>query len=374
MTNDRVLSNTISILRLPLTVGVVFIHFTMKDGFNYHGVVYGLDNPPFFFFVVNLFSEVLARVCVPLFFIISGFLFFFHFNLNKESYIKKLKNRVKTLFLPFFLWNIIAAIIILGKSALPFYPDVKIVFSFSRLFNTLFYNSDGNGIIVGPSFLVPSMASPLDIPLWFVRDLMVMVLLAPAHYWLIKITQGAYVVLLGLLCFFSPLYLSSSGYVGTLIMTSFFFSRGIFCSVRKVKIILFLRRFKFFPIVYVIVAIVDALSKDLGFNEHLHKIGILFGVVSYVIFVFYLAEKTKVKVNRSLSASTFFIFSFHTLFMGDIGKIVFRLCKLPGDNSFIMLMIYFLVPIIVVIICYSLYVLLDIFALRLCGLLVGNRC
>ena len=70
MTNKELLTNTIACLRLPLTVGVVFIHFTMTNGFNYHGVAYGLDNPSFFFFIVNLISEVLARVCVPLFFII----------------------------------------------------------------------------------------------------------------------------------------------------------------------------------------------------------------------------------------------------------------------------------------------------------------
>ena len=138
MVSKELLTNTIACLRFPLTVGVVFIHFSMADGFCYNGVVYGLNNPSFFFFVVNLFSEVLARVCVPLFFVISGFLFFYHLNFNRESYLKKLRNRVKSLLLPFIYWNIIAAIVILGKSVLPFYPDVDLFFFFQTSFEYFF--------------------------------------------------------------------------------------------------------------------------------------------------------------------------------------------------------------------------------------------
>lgn len=373
MNSEIVLSNTINSLRLPLTIGVVFIHFTMKDGFNYHGVVYGLHNSPFFFFVVNLFSEVLARVCVPLFFVISGFLFFFHLNHNCESYVKKINSRVKTLLLPFVLWNIIAAIFIIGKSALPFYPNVTILFSFDRLLNTFFYNIDGNGIIIGPSFLVPSVASPLDVPLWFVRDLMIMVLFAPVHYMLITSTRGAYIVILGILWFFSSLCFSLTSYVGMLIMASFFFSWGASYSIRNVNPVVSFRRMKFVPIIYVIVAIADALTKNFGFNEYLNKIGIFLGVVSFVIIASYVVEHLKLEYKKNISGFAFFVFSLHTLFMGDLGKVVFRLCNLPGDNSCIMLIIYFTVPLLVLIICYFLYVLLYSLSPRICSLLVGNR-
>ena len=61
---------------MPLTIGVVFIHFSLQRGLEIHGVFHGLNNPGWFFFIVNLMSEVIARLCVPTFFIISGFLFF----------------------------------------------------------------------------------------------------------------------------------------------------------------------------------------------------------------------------------------------------------------------------------------------------------
>ena len=373
MTSDSISSKTISILRFPLTVGVVFIHFTMTNGFNYHGDVYGLDNPPFFFFVVNLFSEVIARVCVPLFFVISGFLFFYNCNLNREAYFKKLRSRVKTLLLPFVMWNIIAAMVILGKSVLPFYPNVTILFSFNRLFNTFFYNIDGNGIVVGPSFLVPSVASPLDIPLWFVRDLMMMVLLAPVHYWFIKATRGAYIITLGLLWFFSPFFFLPSSYIGLLIMASFFFSLGGFFGIRKIDLVISFRNYKFAPFLYLIVIIGDALTKNYEYNDYIHKIGIVLGIISFVLIASFLLEYSKVNLSGTLCGSSFFVFSLHTLFMGDLGKIVFRLFRFPGDNPWIMLMIYFTVPLLTVFICYFLSILLKTYMPRLFALLVGNR-
>ena len=51
-------SETINILRFPLTVGVVFIHFSLSKGLNIHGTFYGLYNPDWFFFVINFISEV----------------------------------------------------------------------------------------------------------------------------------------------------------------------------------------------------------------------------------------------------------------------------------------------------------------------------
>lgn len=373
MTNKELLSDTIDSLRFPLTVGVVFIHFSMAEGFCYNGIAFGVDNPPFFFFVVNLFSEVLARVCVPLFFIISGFLFFFHLDFCWKAYSRKLRSRVRTLLLPYIVWNIFAAIVILGKSLLPFYPDVTIHFSFIRLLNTFFYNIDGNGIIVGPSFLVPSMACPLNIPMWFVRDLMVMVLLAPIHYWLIKSVRGTYIVMLGVLWFFSSLFFSSDSYVGMLVMASFFFSWGAYYSIRNVSFVASFRRLKFAPIIYVVVAIADTLTKNDVFNEYLNKVGILLGGISVVILISNLVEQSPKGINRTLSGCSFFIFSLHTLFMGDLGKLVFKLFDMPGDNSCLMLLIYFIVPISVIVICFFLYVCLHKYTPSLCEILVGNR-
>lgn len=47
---NNLTSKSISILRFPLTIGVVFIHFSLSKGLNIHGTFYGINNPDWFFF------------------------------------------------------------------------------------------------------------------------------------------------------------------------------------------------------------------------------------------------------------------------------------------------------------------------------------
>ena len=206
-------------MRLPLTVGVVYIHFSLADGFNIHGVLHGLDNPAWFFFVVNFISEVLARVCVPLFFMISGYLFFCGAEFSKDGYIRKLKSRFWTLLIPFLLWNIIAIIWQL-KGCLPyisnFYQPMEVRISIIRIFNTFFANSGNSGILVSSASAKDSLAEvyPINVPLWYVRDIMILVVMSPVIYFLMKKTERIFLVLLGILWFITPVYkLNWGGYL-----------------------------------------------------------------------------------------------------------------------------------------------------------------
>ena len=55
-----------------------------------------------------LFSEGICRVAVPIFFLVSGYLFFVKLEeWNTNIWIDKLKKRVKTLLIPYVLWNLI---------------------------------------------------------------------------------------------------------------------------------------------------------------------------------------------------------------------------------------------------------------------------
>lgn len=67
----------ISFLRFPLTVLVIFIHAWGK-GLIINGeyLDFGLSNYPVFNNIAYIFSEILGRISVPTFFMISGFLLF----------------------------------------------------------------------------------------------------------------------------------------------------------------------------------------------------------------------------------------------------------------------------------------------------------
>lgn len=81
MDNEQLQSKVIKFLRFPLIVGVVLIHtqLTTINGVegdtqlpqSFHGVF------PIYETVSYLVAHLLARIAVPLFFVFSGFLFFY---------------------------------------------------------------------------------------------------------------------------------------------------------------------------------------------------------------------------------------------------------------------------------------------------------
>lgn len=232
MTNDALLSKTVTALRFPLIVGVVFIHNNLATGISVNGVVHGMDCPQWYYFIVNLISGTFASATVPLFFFISGFFFFYNSEFNNASYEKKLKSRFRTLFIPFLLWNLIA-ILWQMKCYLPFFysfcSPVDVQLSITRIINTFFWNTGNNGIFVeaGIEDTISSLPYPINIPLWYLRDLMAMVILSPVVYWLVKYLRFRVVAIFSVIWFVSPLLFSDDNYFGQqLIVALLFYTWG----------------------------------------------------------------------------------------------------------------------------------------------------
>lgn len=381
MTNDELLSKTISYLRFPLTIGVVFMHFCLSKGLAVRGVKYGMDNPDWYFYIINFLSDVLPRIGVPLFFVISGFLFFYKKDFDGNIYKQKLKTRAKTLLIPFILWNVIAIIwhlkcFIPGLSS--FYRPVEIQFSLTRILSTLFCNTGNNGIIVTATSSGSALGVyPIDVPLWYVRDLMVMIILTPILFFMINKARQWFIVIIGLLWFTSPIFLPKGNLIGLyfemFITAAFFFCWGAFYSINKKNFVLCFQKIKYAPVVYIPIAIADVLTKGLEYNIFISKTGILVGVIAAVVVVSHLLEFNKVKVNSTLASSSFFIFSLHYLFIGEIGKFTFTMLHIPDNNPYAMLALYFAVPLFSIAVCFALYLLLRRYVPKLCNLLTGGR-
>lgn len=132
---------------------------------------------------------------MPIYFFISGFVFFLGVDFTKDVYYRKLKNRVKTLLIPYLIWNVVAVLFELSKrlpcfsSLLPNIRSVSLDFSLSAALNS-FWNAK-EGIFGGSDMVSQAVYNihPQNAPLWFVRDLMIVILCAPAIYWLLKHTR-----------------------------------------------------------------------------------------------------------------------------------------------------------------------------------------
>ena len=383
MKEDKQISETIRLLRFPLTMFVVFIHYNMGvRGFSLHGVTYGLDAPEWFRWVTAFFSDVLPRTAVPLFYIISGYLFFRGGSFDTDVYRRKLRTRASTLLVPYLLWNVIAVLVQLSHR-LPFLSSIfpsahlmEVQLTPLRLFRTFFNNYWNKGILVTPENdgMVSELPYPADVPLWYVRDLMVMVLLAPVIWWLVRRAGRWLVVVLGAIWFLRPLLFPmwGDGWSTMLLDAAFFFSCGAFYGIRGLSPLNESRKLWPVALIYLPLAIADAMTKGWEYNIFIHKTGIVLGIVAIVRIATYLVEMGKARASALLAGSSFLVFALHTLVMDDIGKVLFTVLHLTPDVG-TLLLLYFIVPSITILFCLVVYAVLRRLTPPLCRLLTGGR-
>ncbi|MCD7714463.1 MAG: acyltransferase [Prevotella sp.] len=374
---NSTLSKTISCLRFPLMVGIVFIHFNISDGFALHGTNYGGGSPEWYRTVIYLFSEVLPRIGVPLFFFFSGFLLFFNSEWNAATYKRKLKRRARTLLLPYFLWNIIA-IAWQGFKLLPcfakIFPNagkISIDWSLSAIACTFWDNSRGLFVyhIDDLTENITNSICPIDVPLWYVRDLMIAIICAPIVYGFIKKTGYFLPIVLGLAWYFIHPY--NVGYPHQLLTAFFFFSWGAFYSIHRTDFTTVFRKLSFVPLLYIITAASDIITKEQAYNNYIHDFGILLGVVSAIIITASPLERGTIRVNPFLAGASFFIFALHYLILVNVGKIVFA--PFRCGSPYFLIAFYFFVPALTILICLGLYKLLRKYCPALASLLTGGR-
>ncbi len=340
MTNEELQLQTISLLRFPLIVGVVLIHSHFDEV-----VINGVDlmkggNFPVFTTISCLFSSIFSAIAVPLFFFISGFLFFYKTpSFTRQTYLQKLKKRARTILVPYIFWNLlVAAFFFLSQSFLPGLMSGrnKLIadYSFSDWCWT-FWNTN----MINP--LVDSTGSyPICYQFWFIRDLMVVMLLSPLiHFLLAKLCQYA-VLCLGVIWLFGWWF----NITGFSITAIFFFSAGAYFSIHNRN---FVRTMKpLFPVsipLYALIAVAELFFMNRAWYGYLHGIGILTGIIVAVTLTAHFAERGKLKVNLFLSNSSFFIYAYHAIgFCNQVPiqtrKATFRwnhtciVRALPGNN------------------------------------------
>lgn len=171
-------SDIINLLRFPLIVGILFIHtiiIPFEDALNSGYLLLGNSE--------HLFSIILPTFCVPLFFIFSGYLFFANITrFTFKSYVKKLKGRIHSLLIPYLFWNIVVILCYLLINYTTGGYENPMTYSIVDFIDCFWAGFGG---------------FPIAYQLWYVRDLMIMILLTPIFYLLIKYLKwGAIVVYL----------------------------------------------------------------------------------------------------------------------------------------------------------------------------------
>jgi len=209
---DANISSRINLMRILLISGIVFVH-----------VPFDPQTSPFlgangFVDWVRVFlGDSLFRVGVPCLSAISGYLMFRR-GLDAFDYGKTIRSKARTVLLPFLIWNLsFLALVLLGQKGgigFGYLPDA--INAAPRDLATLTFAIEG---------------LPINVPLYFLRDLLLCILLAPVLGILIKrypLTMLALFFAYAVLPIPSGIFLKKSILFG--------FSCGIYASLHQINI------------------------------------------------------------------------------------------------------------------------------------------
>ena len=115
MKNEKIFLSWFGVLNLVLAVLVVLIHTYNAASY---GLEYGKGLGSAILWIEDYFSHNLAHIAVPLFFAISGYLYFR--TVSFENIKEKLNRRIHSLCIPFLIWNFIYLLLFFTLSQIPF--------------------------------------------------------------------------------------------------------------------------------------------------------------------------------------------------------------------------------------------------------------
>lgn len=164
---DQNISSRINLMRILLISGIVFVH-----------VPYDADASPFvepngvFDWFRVFLGESLFRIGVPCLSAISGYLLF-HKGLETFDYRRTLVSKARTVLVPFLLWNfaVLAFVLLIQRfgMGIGYFPDLQASSVMDWMDHALALND-----------------FPINLPLYFLRDLMVCILLSPVLVFLVR--------------------------------------------------------------------------------------------------------------------------------------------------------------------------------------------
>ena len=340
------LSNAV---KVPMIIFVIFVHQNLSlehDG------------------RIGLLISSIVYVAVPVFFFISGYYFFFRGggSFGWAEYVGKLRKRATTLLLPYLLWNLLPMLNIIAGNAYSILFRGKSTAALQHYFSDLW--SQG---VYHIWWDITSGTFPYDSPLWYVRDLIVMCVLSPVVYLLIRKTSRYGVALLVLLYVLGV----NTNIVGLSMTAITFFSLGAYFSLNAHKGTSAPPVFAYSHRKALICLTTAAIIIHVAFPSHpFSQPFLLVYTVSGVFTTYYLTGLLPPSVvNRlaTMSSSVFFIYALHnTCVLAFVGKAV-RLFPVPHIIAILV------TPFLTFGVCFLLYCAAKRVCPKVLAILCGGR-
>ena len=379
--NSDLRSQSLDMLRFPLAVVVLIVHTIPQELILYGNSVQS-DNMPILLAMRSFVRAFLTDQSVPVYFFISGFVFFLGGQLSSQIYVRKMKNRFKSLFIPYIIWNIIA---LLSKLAV-FLLCLSFIFKNAYMkqldvrMSTFLYElwDASKGMVIEPEILsappsqiLTNEIFPAYAPLWFVRDLMIVAISTPVLYWLLKRTRHYMVLTLGLLWFYSDILW---GHANQLITAYFFFSFGAYMSINgKDMLQVFGRYFKVSILAYFLLGATYMVASDYYPEacDIIKKMNVFAGLLFAYNLAAWLLQKRICKVSPFLASSSFFIYVSHGMICIHMPKLFYLLFHPMSDVG--VTAIYILSVVITLVLLLSVYYLMRRFTPKFLKVITGRK-
>ena len=298
----------------------------------------------------SFIKSVVCGVAVPAFFCISGYLFFRNFDgWNWRKFGNKVRRRVSTLLLPYLLWNSVsfALVTIARLRHEGIFDAVELIGGGMRIFwNSNQYPSETIGIL---GQMLPEVY-PLLEPLWYLRDLMIMVVLSPVFYYLITKYSKFFIVVLviGYIFTTANIYPIISG------SAWMFYGLGAYLSICRKQ----LYTGKMITLVVTSILAIS-LAICLGYMDMSSVLRVHVLAVYKIIAVLAVLEvgfHTSVffRMPKILAKSTMFAYCFHPFILSIIVYPIINALSI-WHNAITSSMTFFVAPIVIMCLCALIY-------------------
>ena len=342
------LSEAITWLRFPLIFLIILLHcYSTVSLPGDHGLYFRMIYP---------FSLWLGETGVPGFFFISGLLFFH----SKKHYQQKLETRFHTLLIPYLLWNalLLALYIVAFMAGYPQDINGKSItdYTFIDYLRTFWdRGSYDNGNFV-----------PILCPFWYIRNLLIMSILSPLFYYMMKYVREIFLVAIAVWWLSTP----HNAFISQTIL---FFCLGAYFSIHKKNPLeIFEKQGKWYLSLCIIFAVADIVVHTIyvtPINLQIHRFALIFNIPALFLLADYCCRRGF--SSKLLPHAAFIVFCVHY----PIVIILRKACatKLGDASDLIHIPLYFLCVIIVTAISILIYVGLDKYLPKVKNILSGNR-
>ncbi len=326
------------------------------------------------FQVIQVFlGKTITPSAVNCFFLISGFLFFLKSQGTQIDLKQKLRKRFHSLLVPYLIWNVLGIVCLILLAVLK--GNGVDDFTFGRIVVYLWcsnvWSEDTVNLLGWPT----PMYGPIDIPLWYLRDLIVVTLFSPLIYRILRLLRYKFLLLVGLL-YVLNIWTSLPGFS---IDSLFYWSVGAYLSMNNKGFFPLFTKGITFLVIVVTVSILPVVTWLMVVREHIVLTGLLQRILTmglicvYIqIFGYFAWNRKQIKVPEFILTSCFFVYAIHDFpRINPIGMVRSLCSNMLRDN--LQIIIYLITPIMVYVLSLMLYIITKRFMPKICTILSGGR-